>query len=310
MATMWSTPFRTQYPDKCIIHDINQDNQINSHISCVMNGRMDVAKKQTATIDTAAVIEAAQKATNLTSNTSKSDTCNYVNNNLSWNQYIEAMNSCTNKVNNDQANEIIGCLPSYNVSQSNKAVPTQAARGATKPLFKVIPLPPCPSPQSPKFRKSPKYDQAKTAHDPQWNTWKAEDDALSKCADDLQVLQTFKECIKYTDGYRTNGKRGKANICKAGLNWSCDIGAFCDQYAIKPTDLDKAFSSVPAGNSSAECYSADSEWFWRKGRCKPDPVAVQAAIDAITNVQLPAKRASEPQLHPPSPLNVSPGSDK
>jgi hypothetical protein len=122
-VTAWGAllngPFCVKNPDKCTLHDISQSNVANTHSSCVLNGLMDIAKSQKATIDTAAVVEAAQKATNLASNTSSSGTCNYVNNDMSSQRYIEVMNSCAANLNTTQTNKITGCLPMYNISQKN-----------------------------------------------------------------------------------------------------------------------------------------------------------------------------------------------
>jgi hypothetical protein len=145
------------------------------------------------------------------------------------------------------------------------------------------------------------YKTEKARYDKDWAQWKKEYDAL---AARVQELQNFKQVVKTTDAYGDNGKCGKGDICNAGLNWDCDLDSFCDQYVRKETADDYAFFWKTKGSDSSECYTADSSWFWRRGRCTPDQTAVQEAINQIRDVQMPAKKAAEPDFDPPSELDV------
>lgn len=100
---------------------VTQQNISNGHLTCTMNGLMDFAKTQTATIDTAATIEAAQKAINIAANKSSQSSCNYVNSDMSSAKYIELLNKCAVTTSTEQSNMIKGCVNMYNVSQLNNS---------------------------------------------------------------------------------------------------------------------------------------------------------------------------------------------
>ncbi len=121
-TALLNSPYCTKYPDKCPplgTHNVTQMNSNSATATCVMSQLMDIAKKQTASIDTSAVIEANQKAINRASNKSSTDTCNFVNQDMSSHQYIEAVNSCAANIDQSGSNKVSSCLPAYEISQNN-----------------------------------------------------------------------------------------------------------------------------------------------------------------------------------------------
>ena len=121
-AKILDTKYCASNPDRCVmpsIHDITQANSSASHQSCALNGLVDIAKQRKLTVDSAALVEASQKATNLASNTSSQRTCNVVSTDMSTQEYLDILNQCSAKKDVSQTNELTGCQPMYNIAQKN-----------------------------------------------------------------------------------------------------------------------------------------------------------------------------------------------
>jgi hypothetical protein len=115
-------PFCQKNPSECpklSMNNITQENINTAQGTCIMSNLMDIARKREATVNTAAIVEANQKALNLAANKSNTDTCQYVSTNMSSNRYIKVVNECANKVNQTGRNTIKGCIPMWNISQKN-----------------------------------------------------------------------------------------------------------------------------------------------------------------------------------------------
>lgn len=105
----------------CPAENIKQTNKYSAKSMCTLSSAIKALRSKTNSIDAQALAQVLQKAQGLMSGSNKSTNtnCNIINTNMSSNDYFKIINSCTNELSVDQANEIDSCGPVRNIIQEN-----------------------------------------------------------------------------------------------------------------------------------------------------------------------------------------------
>lgn len=104
----------------CTINGVTQTNVMENNQNCKVQSLIDLLMQKGDSVSNLATAKMLQDSSGIgTSNESKTDTCNYVNKNMSSNRYIQAIQECANKTSYTQTNVFDNCGSAFNIIQSN-----------------------------------------------------------------------------------------------------------------------------------------------------------------------------------------------
>jgi hypothetical protein len=106
----------------CTIHNVTQKNTSEQEARCRLQAVMEFFAKNTDEVQQLAAMEAIQKSTGLLSSAqAEGINCNYVNKDMSSNEYLKNVQSCNSKLAVDQTNVLKGCGLIYDIIQENSS---------------------------------------------------------------------------------------------------------------------------------------------------------------------------------------------
>lgn len=114
--------FCMKNPTMCMVANVTQENRAENVQKCVSQAIIDQLRKKEASVSSEAAIKVLQEASGLlTKNDTDSSSCNFVNQDLSSNDYLSSIQKCENQSKIIQTNEIDGCGAFMNIIQRNEA---------------------------------------------------------------------------------------------------------------------------------------------------------------------------------------------
>lgn len=106
----------------CNISNIKQLNKSELEMTCQMQSIIQILLTKKNSVDAQALAQTLQKAQGILSGTniSTSENCNIVNTDMSSDNYLESLSSCSNTLAIDQTNSITNCGSATNIVQENQ----------------------------------------------------------------------------------------------------------------------------------------------------------------------------------------------